>query len=380
MEKLAPTSTAEAADILASYDARSQPIRFMGGGTKIDWGEASEEASVCMSSRGMARVGEHNAGDLTAVVGAGVVLAQAQEEFARAGQMLALDPPSAERATVGGVIATNDAGPMRHRYGAIRDLVLGVTVVLADGTIAKSGGKVIKNVAGYDLGKLFTGSFGTLGYIAEVALRLHPVPPRSITVIGEVDNPDVLGRAAIAAARLPVELDCLDFGWSGGLGRLLARLSGAEPEGRARRVMDCLQALELNTAEEQEDHALWDGQRRAQRSADGVVIRVSGLPADIARLVSTGSRYGASVVGRAGLGIAWLTLSAEADDLVGAIEAIRTDLRPYSCVVTDAAAEIRHKVGAWEAPDEPSMTLFRRIKERFDPNNICNRGLFVGGI
>ena len=352
----------------------------MGGGTKIDWGEASEEASVCVTSRGMSHVGEHNAGDLTAVVGAGVVLARAQEEFARAGQMLALDPPSAERATVGGIVATNDAGPMRHRYGAIRDLVLGVTVVLADGTVAKSGGKVIKNVAGYDLGKLFTGSFGTLGYIAEVALRLHPVPPRSVTVIGEVDDPDVLGRAAIAAARLPVELDCLDFGWSDASGRLLARLSGAEPEGRARRVIDCLEALGMNTAEEQDDHTLWDGQRRAQRSADGVVIRVAGLPAHIARLVSTGRRYGASVVGRAGLGIAWLTLGGEADDLVGAVEAIRTDLRPYGCVVTDAASEIRRKVGTWEVPEEASMALFRRIKERFDPNNTCNRGLFVGGI
>jgi glycolate oxidase FAD binding subunit len=380
VETLAPTSTAEAAHILSSCDGRSEPIRFVGGGTKLDWGEPSEEAPVCVSSRGMARVVEHNAGDLTAVVGAGVGLAHAQEEFTRAGQMLALDPPSAERATVGGVVATNDTGPLRHRYGAIRDLVLGVTVVLADGTVAKSGGKVIKNVAGYDLGKLFTGSFGTLGYIAEVALRLHPVPPRSITVIGEIDDPDVLGRAAIAAARLPVELDCLDFGWSEASGRLLARLSGAEPEGRARRVIDCLEALGLSTGEEEDDDGLWDEQRRAQRSAAGVVIRVAGLPADIARLVSTGRRYGASIVGRAGLGIAWLSIGGEADDPVGAVEAIRTDLRPYSCVVTDAAPELRRKVGTWDVPDEASMTLFRRIKERFDPNNTCNRGVFVGEI
>jgi glycolate oxidase FAD binding subunit len=328
----------------------------------------------------MAYITEHNAGDLTTVVGAGVVLAQAQEEFAREGQMLALDPPRAEDATIGGIIAANDAGPLRHRYGAIRDLVLGVTVVLADGTVAKSGGKVIKNVAGYDLGKLFTGSFGTLGYIAEVALRLHPVAPRSITVIGEVDDPDVLGRAAIAAARLPVELDCLDFGWSAASGRLLARLSGAEPGGRAQRVIERLGALGLDTAVEEDDDALWDGQRRAQRSVDGVVIRVAGLPADIARLASTGDRYGASVVGRAGLGIAWFTIGGDTEDLVGVIEAVRTDLKPYGCVVTDAAPEIRRKIGTWEAPDQASMTLFRRIKQRFDPNNICNRGVFVGGI
>jgi glycolate oxidase FAD binding subunit len=380
VETLTPGSTAETADILSSYDGRSQPVQFIGGGTKIEWGEPTEAASARVSSGAMARVIEHNAGDLTAVVEAGVVLGRAQEAFARAGQMVALDPPFADRATIGGIVATNDAGPMRHRYGAIRDLVLGVTVVLADGTIAKSGGKVIKNVAGYDLGKLFTGSLGTLGYIAEVALRLHPVPPASVTVVGEVADPDVLGRAAIAAARLPVELDCLDFGWSQGSGRLLARLSGAEPEGRAARVVDRFEALGLTTTEEADDDALWDGQRRAQRSPDGVVVRVAGLPAEIARLVSTGRRHGASVVGRAGLGTAWLTLNGDVADVVGAVEAIRTDLRPFSCVVTDAAPEIRRKIGTWDAPDEVSMTLMRSIKQRFDPNNICNRGVFVGGI
>ena len=115
----------------------------------------------------MAQILEHNEGDLTAVLQAGVPLAEAQAAFADKGQMFAVDPPlgAGDAATIGGVMATADSGPLRHRYGGVRDLVLGITVALSDGTLAKAGSKVIKNVAGYDLGKLFTGSYGTLGLI-----------------------------------------------------------------------------------------------------------------------------------------------------------------------------------------------------------------------
>jgi glycolate oxidase FAD binding subunit len=380
MDTLAPESTAEAANVLSSCNERAESVRFVGGGTKIDWAQPSEARSTRISSRMMARVVEHNAEDLTAVVQAGVTLGHAQKVFARAGQMLAIDPPNADRATVGGIVATNDSGPMRHRYGAIRDLVLGVTIVLADGTIAKSGGKVIKNVAGYDLGKLFTGSFGTLGYIAEVALRLHPVPRGSTSVIAPIGDPTILGKAAIAAARLPAELDCLDFSWSDGSGRLLARISGAAPEGRAARVAERVEQLGVQTELIDDDAALWDDQRRAQRSTDGVVVRVASLPTDIPRLVSAASRHAASVVGRAGLGAAWVKLDGDPGEVVGAIEALRSELRPYSCVVLDAAPEIKRKVGMWDAPGDAAMSVFRRIKTRFDPNDICNRGIFVGGI
>ena len=132
-------------------------------------------------------------------------LAEAQAAFAAEGQMLALDPPLLDHATVGGVMATADSGPLRHRYGGMRDLVVGATVALSDGTLAKSGGKVIKNVAGYDLAKLFTGSYGTLGLIVRVAVRLHPLPTRTATAVGASDDPDVLGAAAtdlaVASAR-----------------------------------------------------------------------------------------------------------------------------------------------------------------------------------
>ena len=165
-------------------------VRPRGGGTKLGWSAAGEDA-VDFDTRRLNRILEHNEGDFTAVLEAGVPLVEAQAKFAAAGQMLALDPPLGEgdAATIGGVIATNDSGPLRHRYGGVRDLVVGMTVVLSDGTIAKSGGKVIKNVAGYDLAKLFAGSFGTLGLIGRVAVRLHPAPARTATLTGASDDP-----------------------------------------------------------------------------------------------------------------------------------------------------------------------------------------------
>ena len=149
-----------------------------------------------MSTRGLDRVVEHNAADLTAALESGVPLAAAQERFAAAGQMLPLDPPDGG-ATIGGVVAAGDSGPLRHRFGAPRGLLPGITVVLADGTVASAGGRVIKNVAGYDLAKLFAGSFGTLGLILQVAVRLHPMPPNRITVVGRSDDPEALGAAAV---------------------------------------------------------------------------------------------------------------------------------------------------------------------------------------
>ncbi|MBA3408246.1 MAG: FAD-binding oxidoreductase, partial [Solirubrobacterales bacterium] len=179
-----PDTPEAAAELLRTLGEAGRPVRPRGGGTK-DWGAVVEEA-VEVETGGLARILEHNVGDFTAVLEAGVPLAEAQAEFAEQGQMLAIDPaPSARKAgrgeaagrgrgdaTVGGVMAANDSGPLRHRYGSMRDLVVGTTVALSDGTLARSGGKVIKNVAGYDLGKLFTGSFGTLGLIVRVAVRL----------------------------------------------------------------------------------------------------------------------------------------------------------------------------------------------------------------
>ena len=146
----------------------------------------SDAGDVVLSTRRLNRILEHEPGDLTAIVEAGLRVSELRSALEPHGQMLALDPPGDP--TIGACLAGDLSGPRRHRYGAMRDLVIGVTVVLADGTIASSGGKVVKNVAGYDLGKLFSGSRGRLGLIARVALRLHPRPAASATVVVETDD------------------------------------------------------------------------------------------------------------------------------------------------------------------------------------------------
>jgi FAD/FMN-containing dehydrogenase len=166
-----PETVAEAAELVRS-----------GGRVSID----SDGGDVMLSTRRLNRILEHEPGDLTVIVEAGLRLSELQAALEPHGQMLALDPPGDP--TIGACLAADLSGPRRHRYGAMRDLVIGVTVVLADGTIASSGGKVVKNVAGYDLGKLFSGSRGRLGLIARVALRLHPRPASSATVVVETDD------------------------------------------------------------------------------------------------------------------------------------------------------------------------------------------------
>jgi glycolate oxidase FAD binding subunit len=342
-------------------------VRPRGGGTK-DWGPAAEGATV-LETGGLNRILEHNVGDFTAVLEAGVPLAAAQTAFAEHGQMLAIDPALDEHATLGGVMATSDSGPLRHRYGSMRDLVVGATVALSDGTLAKSGGKVIKNVAGYDLAKLLIGSFGTLGLIVRAAVRLHPVPPRTATAVGAGDDAERLGAAAVALASHPLEADCLDVDWRDGAGRLLVRFGSAAAAEQAAATVARMRELGLDgAATVEDDDELWMAQRVHQRGA--CVLKVSGRPTDLPAVC----RAGGAVVGRPALGLYWLSLPADAE----AVAAAREALGPRSCTLLDAPPELRG--AAWSAPDPGALAVMARIKERFDPARIFRPGTFVGGI
>ncbi|MDP8959785.1 MAG: FAD-binding oxidoreductase [Actinomycetota bacterium] len=377
-----PTSAAEAADAIRTASEQGARVRLRGGGTKLGWGHVSEAPDLELSTSGLQRIVEHSRSDLTAVLQAGVRLAEAQEEFGRVGQMLAVDPPlgEGESATVGGVLATADSGPLRHQYKAPRDLLLGASFCLADGTLAKAGSKVIKNVAGYDLPKLFCGSFGTLGLIVEVSVRLHPIPLATTTAVGESGDPDALERAVLSLSRSTLVEDCLDVAWDGEEGMVLARYGGAAPGDRARRSLDLLAGAGLEARLEEDDEGIWERQRAGQRSAAGAVVRVSGLPGELSRVLRVARKAGASVVGRAGLGISWMRLE-EADPvgLVSTIEELRRKLAPFPCVVLDAPEEVRRKLDPWGEPNG-GLPLMRRIKARFDPSGTCNPGLYVGGI
>ena len=395
--------------------SREQSVRIVGGGTKLSWGrpawperqdrpawperqgrpawperqdrpawpensgQPDEPAGIELSTERLDRIVEHNEGDLTAVLQAGTPLARVQEALAYADQMVALDPPLADGATIGGVVATADSGPLRHRYGAARDLILGITVVLSDGTIARAGGKVIKNVAGYDLGKLFTGSFGTLGVIVEVVMRLHPRPRETMTAVGCSDDPRALGEAASAVAHSPFGAECLDVWWAEGQGEVLARFAGAAPDAAAKEVAELMEQAALETRLVTDDDTLWDRQRERQRSPGGTVVRVSGLAAELPDVMRSAEAVDASLVGRAGLGLSWLTLAGGgSSEVVSGIEELRRRLHPFPCVVLDAPQVVREKIDVWG--ETQAVSLMRRIKARFDPGGVCNPGIFVGGI
>ncbi|HEX2102624.1 MAG TPA: FAD-binding oxidoreductase [Solirubrobacteraceae bacterium] len=376
-----PDTPEEAAELLRTLGEARRPVRIRGGGTKSGWAWDGEPVALEVVTGGLSRVVEHNEGDFTAILEAGLPLARARQVFAGAEQMLALDPPlgAADAATLGGVLATADSGPLRHRYGTMRDLCVGITVALSDGSLAKAGGKVIKNVAGYDLGKLFTGSFGTLGLVVSVAVRLHPLPDATATALGSGTDPAVLAGAVATLARLPLEADCLDVAWDAGGGRVLVRFGGAAAERQAGAVLDRLRAAGLDDVQSTaDDEALWRAQRDGQRSLDGAVVKVAARPTDLATVLGAAREADATVVGRAALGLSWLAL--EGDDLPGRIEALRAALAPCPCTVLDAPEEVRPSIDPWPDADPGAVAVMRRVKERFDPARIFRPGSFVGGI
>ncbi len=321
---------------------QAAPARIEGRGTR-SWGRPVEAEPV--STLGLDRVIAYEPEDFTAVLQAGVSLSDAQATFAEAGQMLAIDPPG--DGTIGGLFATADSGPLRHRYGAPRDLIIGVELALADGTVAHGGGRVIKNVAGYDLPKLAAGSFGTLGVITEVAVRLHPKPSAFATSVLRGDA-DELQRHAIECASRPLEAEALDVRWDGNEGMVLVRFAGAAAGKRARAVSD-------EVIEEDED--VWAEQRDRQRGE--AVVRVHHLPTQLASVL----RAAPEAVGRAGIGLTYVRTDAPAR-LIGA-------LAPITCVVTDGPpGDDPFSLGA-----RPERDLMKSVKHRFDPENHCNPGL-----
>jgi glycolate oxidase FAD binding subunit len=374
-QSVVPSSAEDAATALRDAGG---PVRIRGGATKLGWGHPIATTVEVRTERLDALV-EHNEGDLTAVLQAGVPLARAQEAFAAAGQMLALDPPGAD-ATIGGMVATGDTGPLRHRYGAPRDLVLGVQVALPGGSVARAGSRVIKNVAGYDLAKLMSGAFGTLGLITEVTVRLHPRPTGWCTAVGRGDDPRALAAAASALAHRPLEAEALDLRWEGDAGAVLARFGGPTAADRAATVLGALREAGLQAEATEDDDALWAAQRDGQRGP--AVLRVSATQDRLGALMAAARGHDARLVARAAHGLAWIVL----DDGVGAsalgatVAELRAALAPAPCVLLDGPPELRAAADPWGPVDAGQIELMRRVKARFDPDGRCNPGLFVGGI
>jgi glycolate oxidase FAD binding subunit len=395
-----PGSVAEAGQVLAAAAADGLAVAFVGGGSKLGLGNPPERVDLLVSTERLDQVLEHAAGDLVVRVQGGARLADLQAALAPAGQWLALDPPE-PRATVGGVVAANASGPRRLRYGTVRDLIIGITVVLADGTVAKAGGKVVKNVAGYDLAKLFCGSLGTLGTVAEATFRLHPLPAAAAVVTLEVDSPQRVGAAVGPLLRSALEPSAVELAWPDWQlpGRLTVVFEGIRP-GVEAQAAACAELLgRVGTAAVagpgETDAALDTLGVRPFEKAD-VGVKVTCPPADLAAVLED-LRAGPSpwlgpVHAHAGTGVLWVAsdfgegeLEASGGRMVpalaGAVTAARERLAALggSLVLVKAPPELKRAVDAW-GPAGDAVGLMRRVKERFDPDRRLSPGRFVGGI
>ena len=260
--------------------------------------------------------------------------------------------------------------------------MLGVTVALSDGTIAHAGGKVIKNVAGYDLAKLFAGSFGTLGLIVEVAVRLHPRPRTQATATGTTDDPAQLALAASALAHSSLELQSLDVRWRSSLGMVLARFGGVAAAEQAAAAQRLLTEAGVQSALVTDDEPLWAAQRAgaAQRRGRRGRARL-GPPVAARRRLRRRAGRGRLARRARRARLSWIALPpAVPGELVTAIDRVRKVLAPSPCVVLDAPAYVRTHLDPWDHTEDAGLVLMRRVKARFDPTATCNPAIFVGGI
>jgi len=229
-----PASTEEASALLRAAAAHDLAVVPRGAGTGFGWGLPGLRCDLVVDMQAMDQVLEHAAGDLVVRVQAGVTIGQLASVLAKAGQQLALDVPA--EATVGGMVGTGTAGPRRFRYGAPRDLLIGVTAVRADGVVAHSGGKVVKNVAGYDLGKLFAGSHGTLGLIAEATFRLHPLPESVTYLTAEFPSAAAAAEAVVVTTGSAMQPSAVELHWPAGAGLTVGVLLEGTSSGVAERA------------------------------------------------------------------------------------------------------------------------------------------------
>ncbi|GAB1640261.1 FAD-binding oxidoreductase [Krasilnikovia sp. MM14-A1259] len=363
----APASTAQASAVLRAAADAGLSVAFRGGATTLDWGMPPRRLDLIVDTRRLTGVVEHAAGDLIAVVRAGTPMAELQERLAAAGQQLALDTP-VPGATVGGTVAVSTSGPRRQLYGTARDLIIGMTVVRADGTVAHSGGKVVKNVAGYDLAKLFTGAYGTLGLITRCAFRLHPLPAAETVVRAAV--PDLgAALAAIRAAQVvpsAVEVD-------GDCGEVAVLVEGT-PAGVRERAAALARILGDDAG-----RPYWWGAYPWEPGGTGLKLtaalsRVPALVADAAAV--------SRVRGSAGTGVLYAGLPPgtppdEAADTVSRLRAAAGAAGGHAVVLT-APPQVRERVDMWGPVD--GLALMRRVKQQFDPDARLAPGRFVGGI
>jgi glycolate oxidase FAD binding subunit len=388
-----PCNALQTAQVLALCNEEGASIIPWGGGTQISLGNPPRSYDVALDLSDLDAIHEYDAANLTLTAGAGCTLGVLAERLAEGRQFLPLDPPLAERATLGGVMAAGAFGPSRLRYGAPRDLALGLEAALVTGEVIDVGGKTVKNVAGYDLTRLFIGSYGTLGIITRVTCRLLPLPAASQTVfVGfrAAESALALAGAIIGSKLLPTSLDVLSGDPLEGNADLAACLvigvdGSPETVERQERELRALAGRAGAASVKLLDAASAANARRLARdlpatSKAGLALR-AGLPlaAQARWWAGLAERPGVTLLARAGLGIVYALAEVEARETAGLVTMARQlagELGGY-VVIERAPIELKSRLDVW-GEGRPDLALMRELKRKFDPQGILNPGRFMG--
>ena len=400
-----PDAVAAAVGLAAEHGAAVAPY---GSGTKVDLGNPPQRYDVALRLHVLDQVLEYEPADLTVTVQAGIRLSTVQRQLAAAGQFLALDPPHAAESTIGGILATNASGPSRLLYGSARDLVLGMRFATADGEVAKTGGKVVKNVVGYDLNKMHIGALGTLGVLLEVTFKVAPLPRQERTLwarfaglaeahgfCGRLYRSQLAPRAVelldAAAARqcdMPGEDPWLVLFHAAGSPATVARqVSDAEQWARADGATGCGRL-------DDDAHAdLWTAVRGLPGKSvpDGVRLKIATLPTEIVAVWEVLERAARSAdatltrLAHAGSGITYGLFGAKNGhglDLAAAatiVTAAQSVVLPSggSVMVESCPVALKRHLDVW-GPTRDEFPIMQALKAQFDPQGLFNPGRFLG--
>ena len=374
---LEPDNPASAAAMLAEAAALGKSLVPRGSGTKLR-GDAGSLSYI--STRRLTAGLEHYAGDLVATAPAGCTLRDVNDVLARQRQWIPLDPPFGDRATIGGIVAANDSGPRRHRFGSPRDLIIGVHVALTSGTVAHSGGRVVKNVAGYDLGRLFCGSYGSLGLITSVTFKLAPIAPASCTVVARFARErDAVAAAIELAASVSLTPSALEVRAPDP--RLLVRFDStpqsAQHMAASTASLLAPRSADIAIVDSEAEAAVWADHHACESAENGLAARVSVLPMAAAAVYDLVRGLGAEVgvdwtmTGRAALGVLRVQATGDQARLQRFAAAMRTGVTAQKGHVQFVAAgEILGQAVDPHGPVGTAAAVGLAVKQRFDPARV----------
>jgi len=345
----APPSLCELADYIKTAHAQRQKLRIVGNGSKQHWGRTEQDGRTVVSPRELPLTFAHYADDLVVTVSANMSYGELQSRLAQSQQFLAIAPPYPEQASIGGIIATGITGSMRHRYGAVRDMVLGIEFIRADGVIAKAGGRVVKNVAGYDLMKLLTGSWGTLALITQVSLRLYPLPTTRCTVqlSGTADQIKELTANLLRSGLTPTVVDLCSGQSQRDQIHLVVEFAGMAVTAQCDRLEQIAQkhSIQSFTLDPPPTHPLW--------ATDTPLIKLGILPSEATALIAKFNQYPIQIHAGSGIGMACVP-----HEIASALVEYCQKHKGYGQILNSSN------------PSSATHPLHRAVKDKFDPHHI----------